>query len=87
MLDEMFFEIVPLYDLNLIKPNQILYNIAGEIIIRLKPIVDDFNPSYVFVHSETTTTIAGSITDFYSGAKVCHIECRLKTFNKYTSFP
>ena len=89
MLDQVlaFFDIVPDYDLDLMKPNQNLYNLTGEIINGLKPVLEEFNPDFVFVHGDTTTTMAGSIAGFYSGAKVCHVEAGLRTFNKYAPFP
>src|SRR5690606_18950747 len=46
-----------------------------------------FNPDYVYVHGDTTTTMASSIASFYSGAKVCHIEAGLRTFNMQSPFP
>jgi UDP-N-acetylglucosamine 2-epimerase (non-hydrolysing) len=89
MLDQVldFFEITPDYDLNLMKPNQNLYNLTAEIITGLKPILEDFQPDYVYVHGDTTTTMASSIAAFYSGAKVCHVEAGLRTFNKRSPFP
>ena len=44
-------------------------------------------PDFVFVHGDTTTTMAGSIASFYSGAKVCHVEAGLRTNNKLSPFP
>ena len=82
-----FFEITPDYDLNLMKPGQNLYRITATIIESLKPILEEFNPDYVLVHGDTTTTMAGSIASFYSGAKVCHVEAGLRTNNKLSPFP
>jgi len=89
MLDQVleFFEITPDYDLNLMKPGQNLYGLTADIITNLKPALEDFEPDYVFVHGDTTTTMAGSIASFYSGAKVCHVEAGLRTHNKYAPFP
>ena len=89
MLDQVlnFFEISPDYDLNLMKPGQNLYSLTVSIIESLKPILEDFKPDYVFVHGDTTTTMAGSIASFYSGAKVCHVEAGLRTNNKLSPFP
>tara|TARA_B110000467_G_scaffold55832_1_gene51177 strand:+ start:2033 stop:3160 length:1128 start_codon:yes stop_codon:yes gene_type:complete len=89
MLDQVlsFFKIIPDYDLDLMKPNQNLYNLTSEIILGLKPILEEYKPDYVFVHGDTTTTMSGSIAGFYSGAKVCHVEAGLRTFNKYAPFP
>jgi UDP-N-acetylglucosamine 2-epimerase (non-hydrolysing) len=89
MLDQVlnFFEIKPDYDLDLMKPGQNLYSLTAIIIESLKSVLEDFNPDYVFVHGDTTTTMAGSIASFYSGAKVCHIEAGLRTNNKLSPFP
>jgi UDP-N-acetylglucosamine 2-epimerase (non-hydrolysing) len=89
MLDQVlcFFNIKPDYDLNLMKPEQNLYGLTANIIESLKPILEEYNPDYVFVHGDTTTTMAGSIASFYSGAKVCHVEAGLRTNNKLSPFP
>lgn len=89
MLDQVldFFEIVPDYDLDLMKPNQNLYTLTANIIVELKSVLEDFNPDYVYVHGDTTTTMAASIASFYSGAKVCHVEAGLRTHDKRSPFP
>ena len=89
MLDQVldFFDITPDYDLDLMKPGQNLYSLTATIIDSLRPILEDFKPDYVFVHGDTTTTMAGSIASFYSGAKVCHVEAGLRTNNKLSPFP
>jgi len=89
MLDQVlnFFDIKPDFDLDLMKPNQDLYSLTGDIINGMKPILDEFKPDYVFVHGDTTTTMATSIASFYSGAKVCHVEAGLRTNNKLSPFP
>lgn len=89
MLDQVldFFDIVPEYDLDLMKPNQNLYSLTADIITGLKPILEDLDPDFVYVHGDTTTTMAASIAAFYHGAKVCHVEAGLRTFNKRSPFP
>lgn len=89
MLDQVldFFNIVADYDLNLMKPGQNLYGLTATIITSLQPVLEEFKPDYVYVHGDTTTTMAGSIASFYSGAKVCHVEAGLRTHNKWAPFP
>tara|TARA_B100000963_G_scaffold359796_1_gene388223 strand:+ start:5807 stop:6925 length:1119 start_codon:yes stop_codon:yes gene_type:complete len=89
MLDQAldFFEIKSDYDLDLMKPGQNLYGLTANIIESLKPILDEFKPDYVFVHGDTTTTMASSLASFYFGAKVCHVEAGLRTNNKLSPFP
>ena len=89
MLDQVldFFEIIPDYDLDLMKPNQNLFTLTSDILLGLKPILEEFQPDYVYVHGDTTTTMASSIAAFYSGAKVCHVEAGLRTHNIKSPFP
>ena len=89
MLDQVldFFEISPDFDLDLMKPNQNLYSLTADIITNLKPVLEEFQPDYVYVHGDTTTTMAASLASFYAGAQVCHIEAGLRTFNMQSPFP
>jgi len=89
MLDQVldFFEITPDYDLDVMKPNQNLYSLTATIIEGMKPVLEDFNPDYVYVHGDTTTSMAVGIAGFYSGAKVCHVEAGLRTFDRQYPFP
>ena len=89
MLDQVldFFEIIPDYDLDIMKKNQSLHSLTAAVINELKYIFDQYTPDYVLVHGDTTTTLSASLAAFYSGAKICHIEAGLRTFNKYSPFP
>ncbi|WP_118976667.1 non-hydrolyzing UDP-N-acetylglucosamine 2-epimerase [Taibaiella koreensis] len=89
MLDQVirFFGIPARYDLNLMKPGQNLHNLTAAIIEGMKPVLEDFRPDYVFVHGDTTTSMAAALAAFYSGAKVGHVEAGLRTFNKQSPFP
>ena len=69
------------------KPNQNLYSLTADIITNLKPVLEEFQPDYVYVHGDTTTTMASSLAAFYAGAQVCHIEAGLRTFNMQSPFP
>ncbi len=89
MLDQVldFFNIDVDYDLNLMSPGQNLFGLTALIITELKAVLEDFKPDYVFVHGDTTTTMASSLAAFYNGSKVCHVEAGLRTFNKKSPFP
>ena len=89
MLDQVlsFFEIVPNYDLNLMRPGQNLYQLSADVITGLKPILEEFKPDYSFVHGDTTTSMAAALASFYAGVKVCHVEAGLRTYNKLAPFP
>lgn len=88
MLDQVldFFEIIPDFDLDLMKPNQTLNSLTSDILLELKPILDEFKPDYVYVHGDTTTTMASALASFYSGAKICHVEAGLRTYNLQSPF-
>lgn len=89
MLDQVlsFFEIIPHYDLDLMQSGQNLYSLTASIIENMKTVLEDFKPDFVFVHGDTTTTMAVALSAFYSGAKVCHVEAGLRTFKKRNPFP
>jgi len=53
----------------------------------LKDVLESFKPDYVYVHGDTTTSMAAAIAGFYAGAKVVHVEAGLRTHNKLSPFP
>lgn len=89
MLDQVLqlFDIEPQYDLNIMKPNQDLFDISTKIITSLKPVLKEFNPDLVLVHGDTTTTFSASLAAFYAGIPVGHVEAGLRTGNKRAPFP
>lgn len=89
MLDQVldFFEIVPDYDLDLMKPNQDLFSISADIMSEMKGVLNDFQPDYVYVHGDTTTSTIAALAAFYAGVRVFHVEAGLRTFNKWSPFP
>jgi UDP-N-acetylglucosamine 2-epimerase (non-hydrolysing) len=89
MLDQVLdvFEIVPEYDLNLMKPGQDLYDITANVLLGMKGILGDFKPDIVLVHGDTTTTSATSIAAFYQKIKVGHVEAGLRTKDIYSPWP
>jgi UDP-N-acetylglucosamine 2-epimerase (non-hydrolysing) len=89
MLDQVleFFNITPDYDLNLMKPNQNLYDLTADVIKGMKNVLDSYKPHFVFVHGDTTTSMAASLAAFYSNCTICHVEAGLRTWNKKSPFP
>jgi UDP-N-acetylglucosamine 2-epimerase (non-hydrolysing) len=89
MLDQVlsFFNIVPDFDLNIMKSNQDLYSLTGDILNGMKGVLKACAPDFVFVHGDTTTSMATSLACFYGGVKVCHVEAGLRTHNKHAPFP
>jgi len=89
MLDQVLelFDITPDYDLNVMKPGQDLYDITANVLLGLKDILGDFHPDIVFVHGDTTTTLAASLAAFYQKIKVAHVEAGLRTGDIYSPWP
>jgi UDP-N-acetylglucosamine 2-epimerase (non-hydrolysing) len=63
MLDQVlsFFEIIPDYDLNLMKRGQTINEIWAGILIDIKPILEEWQPDRVFVHGDTATSTAAGL--------------------------
>ena len=89
MLDQVleFFDIIPEYDLNLMRPGQNLHSLTSLILEKTKSVFEEFQPNYLFVHGDTTTSMASALSAFYSGIKVCHVEAGLRTHNIHSPFP
>ncbi len=89
MLDQVLniFDIVPDYDLNIMKPGQDLCDVTSNILSGMKDVFDDYQPNLVFVHGDTTTTFATTLAAFYKKIKIAHIEAGLRTGNIYNPWP
>lgn len=89
MLDQVldFFDIIPDYDLNLMKKGQDLFDLTGRILVEMRGVLNDFQPDFVFVHGDTTTSMAVALSSFYHGSKICHVEAGLRTYDKRAPFP
>ena len=89
MLDQVLelFQIIPDFDLDLMKPNQDLYDITGNVLLGLRDILKQSNPDVVLVHGDTTTTMAASLAAYYQQIDVAHIEAGLRTHNIYSPYP
>lgn len=89
MLDQVleFFEIMPQYDLDLMRANQSLNSVTADILMGMKPILEDFKPDYVLVHGDTATSTAAALAAYFAQCKVGHVEAGLRTFNKWSPFP
>jgi UDP-N-acetylglucosamine 2-epimerase (non-hydrolysing) len=89
MLDQVLsiFNIKVHYDLNIMKPNQDLYDITSSVLLKMRDVIKEFKPDVVFVHGDTTTTSATSLSAFYEKIPVAHIEAGLRTGDIYSPWP
>lgn len=89
MLDQVLeiFEIIPDYDLNMMKERQTLVEITTNALNGLYDILHKVQPDIVLVHGDTSTTFVASLAAFYAQIKVGHVEAGLRTWDKYSPFP
>lgn len=89
MLDQVLdlFQIVPDYDLNIMKPNQDLYDVTSRILLGMRDVLKEVTPDVVFVHGDTTTSTASALAAFYQQIPVAHVEAGLRTGNIYSPWP
>ena len=89
LLDQMLemFSISPDYDLDIMQTNQDLYNLSSRILLKVKDVLNDYEPDLVFVHGDTTTAFISSLASFYKQIEVAHIEAGLRTNNIYSPWP
>lgn len=89
MLDQVLhlFEIKPDYDLNIMKQGQDLYDVTARVITGLRDVYKEAKPDVVFVHGDTTTSMAAALAAFYQQIPVAHIEAGLRTHNIYSPWP
>ncbi len=89
MLDQVLelFEITPDFDLDLMKPNQDLTDITMNVLAGLRSVIDEYQPDWIGVHGDTSTTLASSLGAFYANIPVFHVEAGLRTGNLYSPWP
>ncbi|WP_066248433.1 non-hydrolyzing UDP-N-acetylglucosamine 2-epimerase [Neobacillus drentensis] len=89
MLDQVLniFEIVPDYDLNIMKDRQTLIEVTTRSLDGLNRVFQEVKPDIVLVHGDTTTTFIASLAAFYNSIPIGHVEAGLRTRNKYSPYP
>lgn len=89
MLDQALnlFDIVPDYDLNLMRENQGLFEITNGVLTGVRSVLEEYNPDIVLVHGDTTTAMATALASFYLQIPVAHIEGGLRTGDVQSPWP
>ncbi len=89
MLDQVLsiFKITPDFDLNIMKPNQDLFDITSEILLKIKDVLTSFSPDLVLVHGDTTTAFTTALAAFYLKIPVGHVEAGLRTYSLFAPWP
>ena len=81
------FDVVPDYDLSVMKDKQTLYDVTCGVLVKMKDVLEKARPDVVLVHGDTTTTFASALAAFYQQIPVGHVEAGLRTYDIYSPFP
>ena len=89
MLDQVLnvFNVVPDYDLSIMKDKQTLFDVTTNILNRIKDVLETEKPDVVLVHGDTSTTFVTALACFYLQIPVGHVEAGLRTYNIYSPYP
>ena len=89
MLDQVLnaFEVVPDYDLSIMKDKQTLFDITQNILERIRKVLEEVKPDVVLVHGDTSTTFVTALACFYLHIPVGHVEAGLRTYNIESPYP
>lgn len=81
------FDVVPDYNLAIMKPGQTLFDITTNILTSIKGVLEEVKPDVVLVHGDTSTTFITALACFYMQIPVGHVEAGLRTYDIYSPFP
>lgn len=81
------FEVMPDYDLAIMKPGQTLFDVTCDVLLKLKAVLEEVRPDVVLVHGDTTTSFAAALACFYLQIPVGHVEAGLRTHDIYSPWP
>ena len=89
MLDQVLnaFEVIPDYDLSVMKDKQTLFDITTGILMSIKIVLEEVKPDVVLVHGDTSTTFATALACFYMQIPIGHVEAGLRTYDIYSPYP
>ncbi|MCH7861091.1 MAG: UDP-N-acetylglucosamine 2-epimerase (non-hydrolyzing), partial [Proteobacteria bacterium] len=89
MLDQVLsvFDIVPDIDLDVMKPNQDLFDVTSSVLLGMRDVLAEHRPDALLVHGDTTTTLASAMAGFYRNIPVGHVEAGLRTHDIHSPFP
>lgn len=81
------FDVIPDYDLSVMKNQQTLFDVTTNILNRIKEVLEQEKPDIVLVHGDTSTTFVTALACFYLQIPVGHVEAGLRTYNIYSPYP
>lgn len=89
MLDQVLeaFNVVPNYDLSIMKEKQTLFDITTNILNKIREVLEKEKPDVVLVHGDTSTTFVTALACYYLQIPVGHVEAGLRTYDIYSPYP
>ena len=81
------FDVIPDYDLSIMKDCQTLFDITTGILEKIKEVLEKEKPDVCLVHGDTSTTFVTALACFYLQIPVGHVEAGLRTYNIYSPYP
>lgn len=89
LLDQVLsiFDIVPDYDMNIMRSNQGLVELTARLLVALDKVLEKISPDIVLAQGDTTTVMVTAMVCYYRQIKFGHIEAGLRTGDIYNPFP
>ena len=89
MLDQVLetFDVVPDYDLSIMKDKQTLFDITTNILDKIRNVLEEVKPDVALVHGDTSTTFVTALACFYLQIPIGHVEAGLRTYDIYSPYP
>jgi UDP-N-acetylglucosamine 2-epimerase (non-hydrolysing) len=82
-----FFEIVPDYDLNVMREDQTPSDVVSRIMLHLNTVLIKEKPDMILAQGDTSTCLAASLCAFYNRIRICHVEAGLRSWNRFSPYP
>lgn len=89
MLDQVLsiFRIDPDVDLDLMRPDQSLSELAARVLKKMDVTLRELQPDLLLVQGDTTTVLATALAAFHLGVPVAHVEAGLRSHDLRNPFP
>lgn len=90
---EMLRQVTDLFDINtdddldLMKPNQTLFDITANSLLKMDSVLEKYKPDVVIVQGDTTTAFVSALAAFYKKIKVAHVEAGLRSYDIFHPYP
>ncbi len=81
------FDLVPDWDLDLMREDQTLYDVIRGALDGLRDTVRAWRPDALLVQGDTATVFVGALVAYFERVRVGHVEAGLRSHDKWAPFP